>query len=492
MATLSNQSGRRMLQFGSAGNRKTIRLGKMDAKTAQSVRTHIERILVAKSSGQPVPMETASWLGAVGNELHAKLSKHGLVSPRESEPVSDTSGKLYAFGVRKLVDTYIARRTDLKPRTIANLKQTANSLAAHFGKNRDYRTINEGEAIDWKRSMNGKLAGPTIAMHVKKSREIFKHAKKHKLIADNPFADLRAGSMKNKSRNVYIPASDVLKVIDACPDVEWRLIFALARFAGLRTPSEMLPLKWNEIFWNTSRMIVHSPKTEHHEGGEMRTIPIFPELRRWLEEAQAVAEEGNGHVIQQHRWVSNWRTRAQKIIARAGIKAWPRLFQNLRSSCETDLATRLPLHVACEWIGNSELIAARHYLKVTDEHYRQGSGEGAVKSAADSAGLRRTDSEQSDHENAETALLTRFPVSPIPPRVGELPADSRGKQQSTHKALQKALHIPGGVAGRLRDGLAKLDKLAAAGRLHPDDYAWLTLAAGGLSAQSAPAHGGAL
>ena len=29
------------------------------------------------------------------------------------------------------------------------------------------------------------------------------------------------------------------------------------------------------------------------------------------------------------------------------------------------------MHVVCKWMGNSEPVAARHYLQVTEEHYRQ-------------------------------------------------------------------------------------------------------------------------
>jgi hypothetical protein len=34
------------------------------------------------------------------------------------------------------------------------------------------------------------------------------------------------------------------KVLEACPNAEWRLIFALSRFGGLRCPSEHLVLTW--------------------------------------------------------------------------------------------------------------------------------------------------------------------------------------------------------------------------------------------------------
>ena len=45
------------------------------------------------------------------------------------------------------------------------------------------------------------------------------------------------------------------------------------------------------------------------------------------------------------------------------------MFQNLRSTRETELADDFPMHVVCQWIGNSQPIAAKHYLQVTDDHF---------------------------------------------------------------------------------------------------------------------------
>lgn len=68
---------------------------------------------------------------------------------------------------------------------------------------------------------------------------------------------------------------------------------------------------------------------------------------------------------------SNLRTQLERIIQRAGLKPWPKLFQNLRSTRETELAETYPIHVVCAWIGNTEKNAAKYYLQVTDEHFRQ-------------------------------------------------------------------------------------------------------------------------
>jgi hypothetical protein len=41
------------------------------------------------------------------------------------------------------------------------------------------------------------------------------------------------------------------------------------------------------------------------------------------------------------------------------------------STRETELAETYPIQVVCDWIGNTAAVAAKHYLQVTDEHYRQ-------------------------------------------------------------------------------------------------------------------------
>ena len=33
------------------------------------------------------------------------------------------------------------------------------------------------------------------------------------------------------------------------------------------------------------------------------------------------------------------------------------------------------MHVVCEWIGNSQAVAAKHYLQTTDEHFEQAANE---------------------------------------------------------------------------------------------------------------------
>lgn len=89
-------------------------------------------------------------------------------------------------------------------------------------------------------------------------------------------------------------------------------------------------------------MTITSPKTEHHQGKGMRVVPLFAELRPYLEDVMTVGAE---FVLGGLRCDSNRRTRFEKIIKRAGATPWPRLWHNLRASRQTELEERFPSHV---------------------------------------------------------------------------------------------------------------------------------------------------
>ena len=78
-------------------------------------------------------------------------------------------------------------------------------------------------------------------------------------------------------------------------------LFALRRYGGLRCPSEVLLLRWVDVDWEGSRMLIRSPKTEHHDGRECRMVPLFPELAPHLREVFEEAEPGSEHIVTRYR-----------------------------------------------------------------------------------------------------------------------------------------------------------------------------------------------
>ena len=101
-----------------------------------------------------------------------------------------------------------------------------------------------------------------------------------------------------------------------------------------------------------------------------RVLPIFPELRPFLEEAYDLADPGEEYVIARYcNPNANLRSQLHRIIKTAGCTPWPKAFNNLRSSRETELVKEHPLHVVTAWLGNSPKVATEHYLQVTDADF---------------------------------------------------------------------------------------------------------------------------
>ena len=108
-------------------------------------------------------------------------------------------------------------------------------------------------------------------------------------------------------------------------------------------------------------MSIPEPKVEHHEGRGVRSCPIFPELRSILDEAFEIFGDKSEYVVAapQYRaaantvmgWKnSNLRTEMTRLLRRAGVSGWPRLFHSVtlqegRASRQTELQREFPLHV---------------------------------------------------------------------------------------------------------------------------------------------------
>ena len=145
------------------------------------------------------------------------------------------------------------------------------------------------------------------------------------------------------------------------------------------------------------------------DGGGVRVVPIFPELYPLLQTAFETAEPGEVNVITRYRDTNqNLRTQLRRIIKRAGLVPWPKLFQNLRSTRETELVERFPMHVVTAWLGNSPEIARKHYLQTTEQHYAK-AVEGAPEKAEQNpvqqaAETGRNEPQEQGDESEELAI----------------------------------------------------------------------------------------
>ena len=71
---------------------------------------------------------------------------------------------------------------------------------------------------------------------------------------------------------------------------------------------------------------------------------------------------------------SNLRTEMTRLLRRAGVAGWPRMFHRMRASRQTELQREVPLHVVYSWLGNSPPIAQQSYLLVTEDDFAKAAG----------------------------------------------------------------------------------------------------------------------
>lgn len=293
-----------------------------------------------------------------------------------------------------VVDAYLKRRTDIKPASLVALNQSVENLKSFFGPDKPIASIHAGDAEDFKRWLTTEarinrrqrkkvpgLSLPTVAKRLQGAVTIFRDAIRRELISKNPFVDVKKPKNKNPDRQEYIPAATIERLIDLAPSSEWKLLLAMSRYLGVRVPSEPFSMTWDCVDWERQQLRVPSPKTEVH-GKSFRIVPILDEVRPHLERVFDEAADGSSHIFEGLRqrdsvkkadlgfWTGvNLRQPLIRMLKWAGIKPWPRLWHNLRASAQTDLANRVPIHVACDWLGNSRIVAQNHYLQTADAHF---------------------------------------------------------------------------------------------------------------------------
>jgi integrase len=279
------------------------------------------------------------------------------------------------------------------------------------------------------------LRATTIHKRLGHARQMLEDAVRLGHVSANPWKHVRQRGDDLSERRAYVPIADTERVIERCPSILWKLLVALARFGGLRVPSEAFSLTWSDVDWERGRLSVPSPKTEHL-GKPHRVIPLFPLLRPHLEAAFAPAPEGSTYIFPDEwreratgddGWAgANMRTTFAKIVRRAGVEPWPRLWHSLRASCESDLAQSFPLATVTKWLGNTPSVALRHYVDPTEAAFDHAlalrpAATGGAKSGAIGAqnAAQRTDA----GDGRESQELTQPFACQTSPQDSAIPRD---------------------------------------------------------------------
>ncbi len=275
------------LRFQIGKRRHSIGLDTLDESDAKIAKEHLEHLLDQQKRDRPPSPVTAAWLDRLPDAVHDRFAAFNLVEYRHRSELPRT--------VLAFMRAYIKSRTDWKKPE--NYRQSVDHLEAFLRRDVSLTSLTKGECERWLRWMTDQKNGPglspnTAGQHVKRCRQMIRQAVDEGLVEKNVLVGIKIDLRSDTSKNRYIDADMATAIMDACPDQEWRVIFALARYAGLRCPSEVLRLRWSNIDWDRNRFKVTSPKTDRYGKGERITLrwpELCTELNYWFELFGAIA-----------------------------------------------------------------------------------------------------------------------------------------------------------------------------------------------------------
>ncbi len=385
-------------------------------RMAETVASHLEHIASRRRHNQTPSPEVDAWLAAIDGKLHARLAGFGLVDPRAAD-VPATDKKLLGPWVAE----FIAKRKSLKESTRKSLDMAGRNLTHYFGDDRELSSITPGDASDYREWLlsegnlrtkkdDKSLADNTVRRRIGRARQIFTAAIRHQLIENNPFDGLPATVNANEERQVFVSHDWIERCIKAAPCESWRIIIALARYGGMRRHETLLQ-RWEDVDIPKRRMVIRSEKTG------IRVCPIFSELLPHIMRAKEMAESGADTLQTRYTDATNIGTTFSKIITRAGLVPWEKLFQNLRASRETELMALYPVKDVSSWLGNSAPIAMKHYAMPLQDSFERAIKDGAGgvspklhrilhQSTASSGDHRQSCQDGEKQENEKTPVKT--------------------------------------------------------------------------------------
>lgn len=336
--------------------RHSIWLGEMQPREAEKVKRHVEAILQSHKLDTPMPGETTRWLSSITDSLRKKLA-----------PVLGS-----ARTVTEAVDAYMewSERTN-KASTARSSRQTLEAFCDTFG--RDQMRALSSDSVDrWIDAIN--VGRNTTARHAKNLKSFVAWSRRMGWVDD---LQLSSSSAITAGKKEFIAPARFEELLAEFTDPQERCVLGLARWSGLRVPSELAIVR-SGVDWERKRLTIpDSKRTRRSSRGppQYRVTPIFPELSPFLESVwQQHMEAGpEDYLLPDIVGSGAFVACVRRTCDRIGIK-WPRLFHSLRATRQTELIARFDVHAACEWIGNSPAVASKFYELITDDKWKEATG----------------------------------------------------------------------------------------------------------------------
>lgn len=364
MASLIPGPGGYRLQFSVAGNRRCVRLTGFGEDAAERAKHHVEVALRSHRRRQPIPVATLDWI--------FQSAPRGLLSALASVHVVDDR-RMLGDALR----AWITSKLHLSTKRIENMERMADSLTQLLG-DVEMESITADQLAGWAEHLSESAMHNTVAGYAGLAKQFFQWAVRERLLLGSPAGQLSSRFVPSE-RLAEVPAAAVERLCEASPDAELAIALRLARWGGLRA-AEILRVRVSDVDAEGRSIRVVDKKREH-SGHGVRTVPIFPELECVIVAAHGrlpsptrdgLLMPGLGSLT-----TSAMGQRADRLCESLGIAAWPRFWQNMRATRESELMDLFSLKDVCKWIGNSPAVAMRHYAMVRKQEFDRASGKAA-------------------------------------------------------------------------------------------------------------------
>lgn len=214
MASISHdkKTGLRVVQFvGDDGKRRSVRLGKVSKRQAETAKGYVEDLVACKVTGSAPKGTTAEWLAGLPDVIRGRLERVGLVEPQERRECPTLGDWLR---------TYVEGRRDVKCATATVYGHTRRNLLAFFGGAKRLDEIMPGEADAFRVFLTSDegLADNTVRRRLGIAKQFFRAAVRREFISANPFDGQTTTVRENHKRSYFVSRAEAEAVLDACPD----------------------------------------------------------------------------------------------------------------------------------------------------------------------------------------------------------------------------------------------------------------------------------
>ncbi|MDA7887281.1 site-specific integrase [bacterium] len=336
----------RGMEICGGAERFSIWIGKPSASQANLLLSYISQLETSKKLGLPCDNPAVlSWLTKMEDKFYEKLVKAELVPERRQQNLS------------QLFEDVLAIR-DLKPGTIENYTKQFERFT-EFLEDKLVKDVTEADCLAFANSLT--VAPDTKATTLRNIKHALAASSE---IVENPFNRINTKRpAPDTSKRRLIDRATIRQWCDKCTDKEFAAVLALGGLQGCRVRSEPSVLEWQHISFEGCTINIPAAKTKS------RITPLFADTTKYLKawhKEQGQPKEGLlfPRLVTQH-------TLIERMKRLTGLKI-PKVWINLRSSAESHLVSEgFPLHTVATWLGNSPIVAAKHYLQISPSSFEE-------------------------------------------------------------------------------------------------------------------------